>query len=504
MMLTLKSKAVSSILHERQKRKLYPESRTRGALPEGFIQMGNLINQSRWPVQTEYMPGRRYLFDALPDGSWSGQPCFIVGGGPSLSRFDFELLRTKRVIAINRAYENLPFADILFAIDPTYYQNCRSAKVGRDHAERQTVFQKWVLFTGFKVWLDTNHTNYGDVYLLPHGPLYEDQPYKNTMKGGIATGNFSGYAAVNLAMALGANPIYLLGFDCKHDGARTHYHSGYDATAGELKLKQLALDFDKLKRKADALGVKVVNLTPGSAIKVFPKAEPSDVLQVQPAGAARGWVAVSFYTRGTSYEKEVLKLEASLKRFDLPYHFFGCEQFGSWRLNLNCKSAAILEAFKRFPDQDIVFLDADAVVKKHPELFDRLSTKRLHNMAAHFHIYPQSVPGGSLLSGTLWFRNCPETIELVKLWHKIGLEHPEIRHQHCLRLAIEEWHRVGRKVNVFRMPREYTCIFDYRGNRGADPVIEHFQASRRLKQEVGKGLRLRDSNFLTLPRVGHA
>jgi hypothetical protein len=504
MMLTLKSKAVGTILQQNRKRKLYPESRTREAMPEGFIQMGDLINRLRWPVQTDYVPGRRYLFDALPDGSWSGQPCFIVGGGPSLTGFDFESLRAHRVIAINRVYENLPFADILFAIDPTYYQNCRTGKVGKDRAEMLSVFQKWTLFTGFKVWLDTNRTNYGDVHLLPHGPLYEEPPYKNAMKDGIATGNFSGYAAVNLAMCLGANPIYLLGFDCKHDGSRTHYHSGYERTAEETKLKQLAQDFTKLKRKADALGVKIVNLTPGSAIQAFPKGDASKVLRAEPKGAARGWVAISFYTKGTSYEQEVLKLEASLKKFNLPYHFFGCEQFGSWRLNLNCKSAAILEAFKRFPEHDIVFIDADAVVKKHPELFDRLSAKRLHNMAAHFHVYPQSVPGGSLLSGTLWFRNCPETIELVRLWHKIGLEHPEIRHQHCLRLAIEEWRRSGRKVNVFRMPREYTCIFDYRGNRGADPVIEHFQASRRLKQEVGRGPRLLDSNFLTLPRVGHA
>jgi hypothetical protein len=59
--------------------------------------------------------------------------------------------------------------------------------------------------------------------------------------------------------------------------------------------------------------------------------------------------------------------------------------------------------------------------------------------------------------------------------------------------------RLGHKINVFRMPREYTCIFDYRANRGAQPVIEHFQASRKLKSEVGK-THLLDSSFLTLPK----
>jgi len=460
--------------------------------------MGNLINQLRYPIQTEYVPGRRYLFDALPDKAWEGQPCFIVGGGPSLQGFDFESLRGQRVIAVNRAFENLPFADILFAIDPQYYNWCRTAKIGGDTREQAAIFKKWTLFTGFKVWLDTNRTNIGDIYLLPHGPLYETPPYKNTMREGIATYNFSGPAAVNLAMCLGANPIYLLGFDCRHDNKKTHYHSGYKSTANEIKLQQLALDFGKLKKKTDTLGFQVVNLTPGSLIKAFPKQAIKDIIPKLQKRPERKWRVISFYTKGTGYEQEIKKLEASLKRFNIPYHFYGCKQYGNWRANLNCKSASILAAFKKYPNEDIVFLDADAIVRQYPELFDRLTHSGQHDMAAHFQIYAQSVPGGSLLSGTLWFRNCERTIGLVKLWHEIGLNNPYVRHQHCLRLAIEEWRKSGRTVNVFRMPREYTCIFDYRGNRHVEPVIEHFQASRRLKREVGKS-HLVDSNFLHIP-----
>jgi hypothetical protein len=408
----------------RHRRKLYPEGRGRISLPEGYLNMGNLINNLRFPIQTDYLPGRKYLCDVLPDGAWRGQPCFIVGGGPSLCGFDFERLRGQRVIAINRAYENLPFADIMFAIDPQYYANCRAAKVGASHAEKMAVYKKWQLFTGYKVWLDTNRTNISDIHLLPHGPLYESPPYKNTMKVGIATCNFSGPAAVNLAMCLGANPIYLLGFDCKHDGKQTHYHSGYEHTANSLKLKQLALDFGKIKQKADALGFKIVNLSQDSLITAFPKADISHALPKCAVRNARKWLAISFYTKGTGYEHEVKKLEASLNKFGIPYHFYGCQQYGSWRANLNAKSASILAALRKYPDRDIVFLDADAIVRQHPELFDRLTYSGLHDMAAHFHCYPQSVPGGSLLSGTLWFRNCKRTVALVKLWHQIGLDYP--------------------------------------------------------------------------------
>ena len=486
----------------RHGRQLHPEGRTRNALPEGYQQMGDLINRLRFPVQTEYSPGRRYLFDVLPDGSWAGHPCFIVGGGPSLEGFDFELLRGHKVIAINRAYENLLFADIMFAIDPQYYSNCRAGKVGKTDAERKAISHKWSLFSGFKVWLDTNRTNYGDVYLLPHGPLYESAPFKNSMRDGIATGNFSGFAAVNLALALGASPIYLLGFDCKHAGGKTHYHSGYDHTANDLKLQKLAEDFKLLQQKASALNVHIVNLTPDSAINAFPMATFQQVLKSTQTATERKWMVVSFYTKGTTYELEIKKLEASLKRFHLPYHFYGCQQYGSWRANLNCKSASIMTALDKFKDSDIVFLDADAIVRQYPKLFDDLSFKGLHDMAAHFHAYSQSVPGGSLLSGTLWFRNNDTIRQLVGLWHQIGMDYPEVRHQHCLRLAIEEWRRSKHTVNIFRMPSSYTCIFDYRNNRHVEPVIEHFQASRRLKNEVGRGQRLLDSNFLHIPKRG--
>ena len=481
----------------RHRRKLYPESRTRSVLLEGYRQMGDLINGLRFPVQTEYAPGRRYLFDVLPDGAWAGHPCFIVGGGPSLNGFDFERLRGYKVIAINRAYENLPFADIMFSIDPQYYSDCRNGKVGKDHAEKSAISKKWQMFAGFKVWLDTNRTNIADIHLLPHGPLYEKQPYKNTMKEGIATCNFSGPAAVNMAMCLGANPIYLLGFDCKHDGSRTHYHTGYTRTADALKLKQLAMDFNGIKRKADALGFNIVNLSQDSLITALPKANADDVL-ITSSHQGRKWMVVSFYTKGTGYEQEIKKLEASLKRFKLPYHFYGCKQYGSWRANLNCKSASIMAALDKFQDHDIVFLDADAIVRQYPVLFNDLSFNGLHDMAAHFHAYPQSVPGGSLLSGTLWFRNNETTRQLIRLWHQIGLENPLVRHQHCLRLAIEEWKRLGNRLSIFRMPSSYTCIFDYRANKNVDPVIEHFQASRKLKSEVGKSP-LFDSNFLHIP-----
>lgn len=204
-----------------------------------------------------------------------------------------------------------------------------------------------------------------------------------------------------------------------------------------------------------------------------------------------GWQVVSFYTTGTGYEQEILKLEASLIKFNLPYKFFAYKPTGTWRGNLNYKSETILKAFDLFPDKDIVFLDADAIVRKHPILFDELSGKHKYDLAAHYFRYkPQSGDQDELLSGTLWIQNGSMGKKLIQRWHEIGLNHPEIRHQKCLKLAIQQLQAEGEDIKVYRSPFEYTCIFDYPARQGKEVVIEHFQASRKLRHQVGFGVSL--------------
>lgn len=208
------------------------------------------------------------------------------------------------------------------------------------------------------------------------------------------------------------------------------------------------------------------------------------------------WQLISFYTVGTGYEREIAKLERSLEQFKIPFKFYQYKPVGSWRQNLNFKSECIRDALDEFKPKDIVFVDADAIVRKYPILFDKLSSLNTHHVAAHYHSYREtSKMGGSLLSGTLWFKNDDTARMLIQKWHLIGLEHPNIRHQHCLNLAINELNKKEKKINVYRMPREYTYIFDYKGERKCDPIIEHFQASRRLRRQVGRGQALLNSNF---------
>ena len=203
-----------------------------------------------------------------------------------------------------------------------------------------------------------------------------------------------------------------------------------------------------------------------------------------------GWIVVSFYTAGTGYEQEIKKLEKSLLQFNLPYRFFASPPTGTWRGNLNYKSETILKAFDMFSDKEIVFIDAAALVQQNPVLFDELSGKHEYDIAAHFFKYrPRSGDPDELLSGTLWIQNGEGGRRLVKKWHETGLNHPEVRHQKCLKLAIQNLLGEHEGIRVYRLPFEYTCIFDY-PRHGKQAVIEHFQASRRLRHQVGFGVSL--------------
>ena len=59
----------------------------------------------------------RFIYEVLPDRSWKGKPCIVVGGGPSLQDFDWELLCGWRVIGVNRVYEKFDPTIIDFLSD---------------------------------------------------------------------------------------------------------------------------------------------------------------------------------------------------------------------------------------------------------------------------------------------------------------------------------------------------------------------------------------------------
>lgn len=219
----------------------------------------------------------RPFYEVLPDGSWKGQRCFLIGGGPSLRGFDFERLRGERVIAINAAFKFCMFADILFFMDrANFYMAMLKGRMNDGGIKKA-----WDEFSGYKVFLDLlqNRQIPGCHQLYANSSIESGLTF--TMKKGLIHGNNSGHGALNLAFCLGANPIYLLGYDFYFVGPkkqRGHFHNVYKHELSENGFLAFIKHFQKSSKILRRAGVRVFNCNSKSRLRYFEFADIDEVL----------------------------------------------------------------------------------------------------------------------------------------------------------------------------------------------------------------------------------
>lgn len=93
-------------------------------------------------------------------------------------------------------------------------------------------------------------------------------------------GQNSGAGAIALAALWGAERVVLLGYDCQHDGGRTHWHGDHPpGTAGNADAKTVALWPAQFRELLPHIrGVEVINATRRTALSLFPLAQLEAVL----------------------------------------------------------------------------------------------------------------------------------------------------------------------------------------------------------------------------------
>ncbi|MDI9380270.1 MAG: putative nucleotide-diphospho-sugar transferase [Verrucomicrobiota bacterium] len=392
----------------------------------------------------------------LKDGAWSGRPCYIVGGGPSLKGFDWSRLDTELTIGINRAFE---FFDptVTFSIDWRFYGWLTRGQLG-DGAR-----QRWRDYQGVKFFVNKDGAGRFEPGMQVVG-FNRAHPMSPSIELGLNPADNSGYAALNLAMCLGANPIYLLGFDMAGNGAgkQAWFHTGYSVNQGDHVYANMIRHFERAADALAARGIEVVNLNPESHLRCFPFATIDDVPASPPLP-----MVVGYYTAGTGYEKEAKGLIESLRVYGLEYDIRAIQPT-DWQRATQYKATFLAEMVHLYHGQTIVYTDADSRIERYPALFADMDG----DIAFHRR------RGRELLSGTLFLRCNDATADLMERWRAECLRRPNTWDQQCLDAALDGWRgRVG------TLPEEYCCIFDTRP-MPAEPVIVHRQASRRLKREA--------------------
>lgn len=186
-----------------------------------------------------------------------------VGSGPSLVAADIlhAACHGAVILAINSAYLSCPsvLPDVLYAPDAQWWgwhPDALDLPCPKFAFQQEAAIYPQLTILG--------RTGYDG---LDTDPRY------------LRSGGHSGYAAINLAVHLGARAIVLLGYDYCPDARGAHHFSGGDHPDGSHVPYDVHLAvYDTLVAPLAALNITIVNASRVSTITAFPCATLAEVL----------------------------------------------------------------------------------------------------------------------------------------------------------------------------------------------------------------------------------
>jgi len=458
-MITTKDKVVEDIFLQAQERRQNQREKEINKNWADIKKAGfGFHPESRPTAELDYEEGRMFC-DVFPDDTWKGQRCFIIGGGSSLADFDFSKLKGENVIGVNRAFEKID-CTINFAMDYHLHKWITNGRLG------PVAKKKFENYKGYPVWLDSVGYDYPKGIFIVNGS--DKRQLTLSMIEGIGGGTNSGYGALHLAVCLGANPIYLLGFDMYgKDGKQAWWHNGYPDKRNDKIYGMFINDFERIAPELRLRKIDVVNLNAESNLKCFDFGKIKDIKRIDRP------IIASYYTKGTEYEKQIEHLKTTVRRFNLESDIVGIKDLGDWYKNTYYKSTFVLETLKRHLGRSVVFVDADAIFRQSPILFNDFDC----DFAYHFYNRKE------LLGGTLYFGNGKGSRFVAKKWVEIDdLRKTTLMPQKNLQAL---FNAIKNEINWKELPLSYCMIFDchQRYHENIKPVIEHFQLSRKNKDQ---------------------
>jgi hypothetical protein len=201
---------------------------------------------------------------------WATRTAVVIASGPSLSQEQLEHVyferwcaNTCRVIAVNNTCSRVAWADCAYFGDylalKTYVPKLRPP-AGEFQGEWWTQDKAGAERWGLSYVKSANRPGLGTVRVHLNGN--------------------SGAQAVNLATLFGAKRVLLLGFDMQSGpkGQKHWFGSHPVPLVQDLLFDEWIKKFEAIATDAKAMGVEVINCTPGSALPWFPMADIKEAL----------------------------------------------------------------------------------------------------------------------------------------------------------------------------------------------------------------------------------
>lgn len=190
---------------------------------------------------------------------WKGEPCYIIGAGPPLKDFvdkhGWDYFDDKHTIGINHVIEDYDRFEWFFFLDKRFLDRTTyDINNYKGHIFAQAT-------TGLKAKQNI------DTFFCRGDNL------SSTVNDGLYSGNFSGLAALNLAIITGANPIYLIGFGNGKKASCNSYHYKSSYT-GEVKQQKTFDKFCKVQKyyeKFRSFKDRIIHVSNGDDLPIFKK-----------------------------------------------------------------------------------------------------------------------------------------------------------------------------------------------------------------------------------------
>jgi hypothetical protein len=200
------------------------------------------------------------------------------------------------------------------------------------------------------------------------------------------------------------------------------------------------------------------------------------------ADGGQPYMVCAFYT--PNYLPQIASLKASLETLRINHFLKRYDPKGGWEANTRLKPVFVDYCLNKFTGTDIVYLDADAVVRKPLAAFANMTS----DVTMLFH--PTKAQGKWYLrisAGTVAVRNTPGGRRFAALW-KAGEAKATLTtvDEDMVYMAFADM--AGVSITV--LPPDYYKIFDA---PGSDPTIEHFQASRgqfKIRKSIRRSLQI--------------
>lgn len=191
---------------------------------------------------------------------FKGETVVIIASGASLTQADIDYCQGKaKVVVINDNHRLAPWADLLYAADPQWWDRYGGVPEFKG--------QKW-----------TQDKEAAERYGLHHVAGYWN-PGISTDPHHIHYGWNSGFQAANLVFLMGAARILLLGFDMKMTAGKRHWFGNHPGELNrDIDFNKWAHHMDKAAKRYAKHGCEVINCSRETALVEYKKALINDCL----------------------------------------------------------------------------------------------------------------------------------------------------------------------------------------------------------------------------------